>query len=36
LHELTHAAERPLRKGTGLIFLLAQEKQEIEWSAVTK
>jgi hypothetical protein len=26
LHELAHAADHPLRKGVGLIFLLAQEK----------
>ena len=36
LHELAHAADCPLRKGAGLIFLPAQEKQEIERSAVTK
>ena len=36
LHELAHAAERPLRKGIGLIFLPAQEKQEIERKAATK
>ena len=36
LHELAHAADRPLRKGTGLMFLPMQEKQEIERNAVTK
>ena len=36
VHELAHAADRPLRKGGGLIFLPAQEKQEIERKAVTK
>ena len=36
LHELAHAADRPLRKGTGLMFLPMQEKQEIERNAVSK
>src|ERR1019366_5921256 len=36
LHELAPAADRPLRKGTGLMFLPMQEKQEIERNAVTK
>jgi hypothetical protein len=36
LHELAHAADRPLRKGGGLMFLPAQEKQEIEKKAVSK
>jgi hypothetical protein len=35
-HELAHAADRPLRKGGGLMFLPAQEKQEIERNAVSK
>jgi hypothetical protein len=36
LHELAHAADRPLRKSPGLRFLPMQEKQEIERNAVTK
>ena len=36
LHELAHAADRPLRKGGGLRFLPAQEKQESERNAVSK
>ena len=36
LHELAHAADRLLRKGVGLRFLPAQEKQEIGRNAVTK
>jgi hypothetical protein len=36
LHELAHAAERPLRKSVGLNFLPAQEKQSVEKNAVSK
>ncbi len=36
LHELAHAADRLLRKGAGLIFLPAQEKQDLEKKALTK
>ena len=36
LHELAHAADRPLRKGAGLMFLPAQEKQGPDRNAVTK
>ena len=36
LHELAHAASRPLRKGAGLMFLPAQEKQNIQRNAATK
>ena len=36
LHELAHAADHPLRKGGGLIFLPTQEKQGPEWNAATK
>ncbi len=36
LHELTHAADHPLRKGVSLIFLPAQEKQGVERNALTK
>src|ERR1039458_69726 len=36
LHEPAPAADCPWRKGSGLIFLPVQEKQEIERNAVTK
>lgn len=35
-HELAQAADLPLRKGIGLIFLPAQERQKVEWRTAVK